>query len=243
MELIAHYNCKQKGKIVLDGEMNAHPSDDTLRDNDGSGSEVSENASMDHDDVDDMLDVHDVNPGDTNNSENNANNVSVDSILASEYEEIEVKNQLPLVDEKLSSIVTKWLHSGLPRDCIKELFKQCLLPENIPGLTLVKINELLYVKLSLDSKINDQKLCGINSFFARGLGPLISAWDKILKWESALLNLDKGSVPGKVETKGSVASICEISIDFTEIPWEMDKGLKLLSTSHGIILQKRRDQL
>ena len=68
-------------------------------------------------------------------------------------------------------------------------------------------------------------------------------WDKILKWESALINLDKGSVPGKVETKGSVASICEISIDFTEIPWEMDKGLKLLSTSHGIILQKRRDQL
>ena len=110
MELIAHYNRKQKGKIVLDGEMNAHPSDDTLRDNDGSGSEVSENASMDHDDVDDMLDVHDVNPGDTDNSENNANNVSVDSILASEYEEIEVKNQLPLVDEKLSFIVTKWLY-------------------------------------------------------------------------------------------------------------------------------------
>ena len=84
---------------------NAHPSNDTLRDNDGSGSEVSENASMDH--VDDMLDVHDVNPGDTDNSENNADNVSVDSILASEYEEIEVKNQLPPVDEKLSSICNK----------------------------------------------------------------------------------------------------------------------------------------
>ena len=144
MELIAPYN-RQKGKIVLDGENNANPSDDTLRGNDGSGSEVSDNASRDHDDVNNMLDVNDVPPVDVHGSANNSNNVSVDSILSGEYEEIEVKNQLPPVDEKLSSIVTRWLHSAPPRDQIKDLIKQSLLPENIPGLTPVKTNELLYV--------------------------------------------------------------------------------------------------
>ena len=92
MELIARYN-RQKGKIVLDGENNANPSDDTLRGNDrsrdGSGSEVSDNAARDHDDVDDMLDINDVPPVDVHNSANNSNNVSVDSILSREYEEIE----------------------------------------------------------------------------------------------------------------------------------------------------------
>ena len=115
MELIAHYN-RQKGKIILDGETNVNPSDDTLRDNDGSGSEVSDNASRDHDDVDDMLDINDIPLVNVHNSANNSNNVSVDSILSREYEEIKVKNQLPPVDEKLSSIVTRWLCSAPPRD-------------------------------------------------------------------------------------------------------------------------------
>ena len=102
----------------------------------------------------------------------------------------------------------------------------------------MKINELLYVKLSLDSKIIDQKLRGINSFFARGLGPLISVWDKILKLESALLSIDKCLVPPRFEAKESVISVGDFSIDFTNIRREMDRRLKLLATGHGIVLQK-----
>ena len=72
---------------------------------------------------------------------------------------------------------------------------------------------------------------------------MISVWDKILKLESALLSSDKCLVPPRFEAKESVVSVGNFSIDFTDIRREMDKGLKLLATGHGIVLQKRRDQL
>ena len=80
------------------------------------------------------------------------------------------------------------MHVVPSRDKVKDLFKQCMLPTNVPGLNPVYINDLLYEKLSFTYHLNDQKLRGINAFFAWGLRPLVSVWDQILKWESTLLN-------------------------------------------------------
>ena len=63
------------------------------------------------------------------------------------------------------------------------MFKTTLVSENIAGLNLVKINQVLYQRLPYRVKINDQRLCGIHSFVTRGLGPIVSVLDSVLKLE------------------------------------------------------------
>ena len=245
MELIARYNRQHKGKkdkdgLVLDGETNANPADDTIP-HDDSGSEVSdhENPYMNNGDANDMLDLVD-HTKPSSKTDNGTFNTSVGSILSEEYEEVEPSSNLPAIDLKLSEIVTKWLRAAPPRDCIRELFKDCMLPENVEGLLPVKINDLLYTRLSLESRINDQKLRGINTFIARGLGPLLSIWDKLLKFEAALLNKTERE---KFSIEGGAIKVGENNLNITEVRCEMVKGLRLLCTCHGVVLQKRRDQL
>ena len=73
-----------------------------------------------------------------------------------------------------------------------------MLPNNVAGLHPVKINSLVYNKLSPNYKINDQHLRGTNTFFAWGLGPIVSIWDKILKWETALSSLVNVPISGSL---------------------------------------------
>ena len=246
MELIARYNRQHKGKkdkdaLVLDGETNANPADDTIP-HDDSGSEVSDhdNPYMNNGDADDMLDLADHTKPSNSKINNSAINTSVGSIISEEYEEVEPSSNLPAIDLKLSEIVTKWLRAAPPRERIHELFKDCMLPENIEGLLPVKINDLLYTRLSLESRINDQKLRGINTFIARGLGPLLSIWDKLLKFESALINKSDRE---KFSIEDGTIKVGEDRLNVTEIRRDMVKGLRLLCTCHGVVLQKRRDQL
>ena len=245
MELIARYNRQHKGKkdkdgLVLDGETNANPADDTIP-HDDSGSEVSdhENPYMNNGDANDMLDLVD-HTKPSSKTDNGTFNTSVGSILSEEYEEVELSSNLLAIDLKLSEIVTKWLRAAPPRDCIRELFKDCMLPENVEGLLPVKINDLLYTRLSLESRINDQKLRSINTFIARGLGPLLSIWDKLLKFEAALLNKTERE---KFSIEGGAIKVGENNLNITEVRHEMVKGLRLLCTYHGVVLQKHRDQL
>ena len=75
-----------------------------------------------------------------------------------------------------------------------------MLPSNVEGLKPVRINDLLYEKLSFQYKVNDQHLCGINTYFPQGLGPIISVWDQILKWETALSGNHKKKVTVSMST-------------------------------------------
>ena len=74
------------------------------------------------------------------------------------------------------------------------MFKNALLLENIEGLLPVQINELLYQRLPSRFHFADQRLRGQNTFFTRGLGPLISLLDKFLKIQMALLNCQTDEV-------------------------------------------------
>ena len=169
---------------------------------------------------------------------------ALDSILTEEYCEEVPPVGLPPIDEHLSKILTKWLRVLPSKEKTKELFKQCLLPENVPGLKPVRINDLLYEKLSFNYKINDQKLRGINTFLARGLGPLISVWDRILKFESLLISNEKAAESLlEINHQGSLLKLGTSELDITALRRDLDKGVRLLSACHSSVLFKRRNQL
>ena len=109
-----------------------------------------------------------------------------DAIVAREYGGAAPKKSLPAVSSKLAEMVNLWMRVTPKREQIKEMFTEALIPENVDSLLLVKINEALYVRLPLKAKINDQRLCGINTFFSRGVGPLLSAMDALMQAESLL---------------------------------------------------------
>ena len=232
--------------MVVDGDKLVNPTDDTMTEEQGSnngdhdGSQVSHiehfsNNEDQHNDGDVLC--HLINP-----SLSIEDGVCVESIISEEYTEDEIVPQLPPIDEKLSAMFTKWMCVVPSRDKVKELFKQCMLPTNVPGLNPVRINDLLYEKLSFNYCLNDQKLRGINTFFAHGLGPLVPVWDQILKWESALLNREKYK-DKNVKVSFSTLQSDDSSIDFTAIRRSMHKGLRLLASGHSIVLEKRCGQL
>ena len=80
-----------------------------------------------------------------------------------------------------------------------------LSPPNVEGLQPVKINEILYQKLPLKAKINDQRLRGMNSYLLAGIGPLISILDGLIDFEASTkmlgdndtLNLEDGVFASK----------------------------------------------
>ena len=60
------------------------------------------------------------------------------------------------------------------------MFREALVPENVDGLLPVHINEILYQHLPFKARVNDQCLRGVNTYFTRGLAPLVSVLDEIV---------------------------------------------------------------
>ena len=114
-----------------------------------------------------------------------------------------------------------------------------MFPENVEGLKPVRINDLLYEKLSFHYKVNDQHLHGINTYFTWGLGSLILVWDQILKWEIALSN-DKQK---KVTVALNTLQLNELSLHLSTIRKLIDKGLHLLCAGNIVILLTRKQGL
>ena len=162
---------------------------------------------------------------------------TLENIITEEYLEVETSPHLPAIDVKLARIITKWLRTLPSREKVKELFKECMLPCNVDGLKPVKINNLVYEKLKLNHKVNDQRLRGINSFLTRGLGPLISIWDKILKWEAKLRDKDVS-----IKSTSGIMEIDGLSLDVSQIRKQFDRSIKLLCAGNCVVLDKRRQQ-
>ena len=124
----------------------------------------------------------------TSNKLPNRDIYSVDTILTKEYALEVPKPCLPDVSDTLAKTVTVWLWETPKREKIKELFADTLVPNNVSGLLPVRINEALYQRLPFKGKLNDQKLRGINTFFTRGLGPILSVLDVLLVMEALKAN-------------------------------------------------------
>ena len=165
-------------------------------------------------------------------------NADVDGIILEEYCENGVTLKLPPVNSKLEKCITTWLRSLPSRDKVKELFKDCLLPENVQGLQLVHINQLLYDKLPFSFKVNDQRLHGMNTYICGGLGPIVGVWDSLLEIETMI-----SSAKSKVSIDKGILLCGDKKFSIKELCKDLHKGLRLLCASNAVLLDKRRQQL
>ena len=162
----------------------------------------------------------------------------VDGIILDKCCEDEIIPKLPPVNSKLEKCVTTWLHSLPSREKVKELFKDCLLPENVQGLQPVRINQLLYNKLPFSFRVNDQRLCGMNTYICWGLGPIVGVWDSLLEIETMTscaetkVSIDKGTL-----------SCGDKTFNIKDLHKDLHKGLRLLCASNAVLLDKRHQQL
>ena len=229
-------------KMVLDGETGMGPQDDTMPLQNQAPDEVSDGGSefsMDSHEAEDIIeDGHGSgvvpSPKDTN-----CNSTAFDNLISDEYCEEEVVPSLPPIDEKLAIVLTKWLRVCPPREKIKEMFKECMLPSNVDGLKPVRINAIVYNRLTSEMKQNDQKLRGLNTFLARGLGPIVNIWNNILKWKA---NVGGHANPDVRMSMGVIES-GNLSLDITEIRQQLDKSIRLLATCHSVLVDCRRQSL
>ena len=162
-------------------------------------------------------------------------NVTVDAILNKDFTDVKPTPTLPPISSKLAAVVTDWMRQAPSRDKVKELFQNTLLPANVPGLKPVRINEVLYQKLPFTAKINDQRLRGINTFLARGLGPLLSCLDKFISLESACLQPNADAL--LTDTKLKIANF---ELDVNDFRKKLTDSVKILTAAHGVLLAKRR---
>ena len=154
------------------------------------------------------------------------------------YDVIVPKNMLPPVSDRLAKTMTDWLRNVPNREKFKECFMAtaCLLPENVEGLKTVRINELLYQKLPFRAKVNDQRLCSMNSYFIRGTGPLIALLDKLIDFEATV----KSQNLTNIQCEDTELKVQGSSLNLTEIRGYLHKSIQILSFGSATCLQKRK---
>ena len=163
---------------------------------------------------------------------------AADDIFCKEYVVDPPLMHLPPVSETLADIITHWCRVPPKKDDIKTMFKHSLVPINALGLFPVKINEPVYRKLSLKAKIADQKLRGLNTFIARGMGPILSIFHELCQIEAASKNVSDKTVVCFNSARQLV--IDEVKKDFEHMRTKMGHAMRLLATAHSILLQCRK---
>ena len=159
----------KRRKMVLDGETGTGPQDDTMPLQNQAPDEVSDGGSEFSKDSHEAEDIIEDGHGSgvvPSPKDTNSNSTAFDNLVSDEYCEEEVVLSLPPIDEKLATVLTKWLWIRPPREKIKEMFKECMLPSYVDGLKPVCINAIVYNRLSSEMKQNEQKFHGLNSFLA-----------------------------------------------------------------------------
>ena len=216
-----------------DNDGHLQVSDDQSSEEDGGLDNI-----IDQNCVDNAGEPHsDVQPNDVHSVQDVGDDViDVNSIMSTEYGDEEPPPKLPPVSAPLATTVTKWLHVTPGREIIKNMFKDCLVPDNVKGLQLVKINEVLYQTLSLKGKKQDQKLRGINTFLARGLGPLIALLNDFVVIEGKMIK-NPGLFPN------NLIQIDNLTLNVPEVHRSIHCAVKLLSTCHSVLLTKRKHEL
>ena len=201
-------------------------------------------------DVDDLLSLHGSDEEPENDNINNIDNenevilanrqcnLTVDAILARDYGGNSPRKTLPGVSTKLAEIVNTWMRVTPRREHIRELFKEVLLPENVESLLPVKINEVLYQRLPFKAKISDQCLRGINTYFSRGIAPLLPALDELMKIECCL-----GDRENPLQIKDGSLWLGSTPVNIKQIRVWIGNALKILAVGNSVVLTKRKSNL
>ena len=173
----------------------------------------------------------------------------VDDFIHEQYLEEPLRAFLPPVSEKLAETITHWCCQVPDREKIRNMFKTTLVPENIAGLGSVKINQVLYQQLPYRVKLNDQRLRGINSFVTRGLGPVVSVLDLLLKLEKMLMNkahchIEEGKIIVNRDSMDLRTTTTEnVIFDVKKVRLLIDQGVRALTICNSVCLQKRKTGL
>ena len=222
----------KKPSIPRRPSMNDEISDDSL-------SKFDVNNESDVDDNSNELSFFDHDNSPADHTANRQKAVNLDDFIHSEYSEEPICKYLPPVSPKLAEAVTRWCHVVPDREKIKTMFTNTLIPDNVPGLNSVRINEVLYQKLSYRVKINDQRSRGINTYITRGLGPIFSSLDKILQFENSL----RKDVEIKIEDDTLVvknskdnSEIVDFQLNVRELRSQIDQGLRMLTICNSVCL-------
>ena len=237
------------GDDNMDGNANELPQDDefSVGDNHSEVSDVSdyENSEVasDDNDVSNFLAEQTENKRNTpvKKDRKKLNESCLEEILNREYDVEVEKNVLPPVSERLAKTMSKWLRLTPNREKIKQCFQETsgLMPENVEGLKQVRMNELLYQKLPFKAKVNDQRIRGINSYFTRGVGPLIAVLDNLLDFEASMKAFEKGTV----QRNENNLKLKDSNLDITQIRKYVHQAIQILAIGNAICLQKRKSLL
>ena len=142
------------------------------------------------------------------------------------------------VSKTLAEIFTNWCRVAPQKEEVKEMFKQALVPINIEDLYPVRINDALYKKLPFKARVADQRLRGLNTFLARGMGPLVSIFHELCNIEAAAKSATNKSVV-KLDEEGKLC-LDSVTVDFVDMRHFLGTSLRLLSAAHSNLLLKRQ---
>ena len=142
------------------------------------------------------------------------------------------------VSETLAETFTNWCRVAPKKEDVKEMFKHALVPINVEGLYPVRINDALYKKLPFKARAADQRLRGLNTFLARGMGPLVSIFNELCNVEAVAKSVTNKSVV-KLDEEGKLI-LDSVTVDFVDMRRFLGKSLRLLSAAHSNLLLKRK---
>ena len=87
-------------------------------------------------------------------------------------------------------------------------------------------------KMPFNAKVNDQFLQGINTYFARSLGPLISVLDCIFNFKASAASVD----PKTLKIEKHELSLGKSKINLNEIRSQITNAIHLLSCGHLVMI-------
>ena len=118
------------------------------------------------------------------------------------------------------------------------MFRQALVPINVEGLYPVRINEPVFRKLPLKARIQDQRLCGLNTFLARGMGPVLSIFNDMCQIEAAVAGTSDRTIISIASNQNIMLD--GMTINFQEMRTKIGRALRLLTSCHAVLLQRRK---
>ena len=139
------------------------------------------------------------------------------------------------ISETLAATITQWCHVPPKKDDINYMFKQALVSINVEGLYPVRINEPVFRKLPLKARIQDQRLRGLNTFLAWGVGPVLSIFNDLCQMEAAVASSTSSTLIQLNDNKQIM--IDGMTVDFKDMRTKIGQALKLLTTAHSVLLQ------
>ena len=143
------------------------------------------------------------------------------------------------MSETLAETLMNWCRTPPKKDHLKELFKSAMTPINVEGLMPVKINNGLYRKLPFRAQVNDQRLRGINTFIAKGCGPLATAFHELCTVEGVLKDAN-----AKISLESnSRLNVGDYILDIMQLRKSLGISLQLLASAHSHLLVKRKVNL